>query len=193
MTNMDFLPDGYSIPEAGNKYYKFQKGENRFRILTSPIVGMEHWNFDNKPVRTKMGVGVDISQVRPDKDGTPGKVKHFWAMPVWDYEDGSLKVLEITQKGIMKAIKELASDKDWGSPVSYDLVVTRDGDGMETDYGVIPKPAKPVAKEASDALQAACEAGFDLEALYVGGDPFTGTGKAPAQPGEIDIDDIPFE
>ena len=51
----DFLPSDYKIPTT-SKYMKFKQGENRFRILTSPIIGWEYWvntEKGRKPVRKR--------------------------------------------------------------------------------------------------------------------------------------------
>lgn len=167
-----FLPPNYTVPTSGGRYMKLVDGENRLRILSSPVVGNEYWNNDNKPVRRHMGDPIDIGDIRPEKDGSLGKVKHFWAMPVWDYKDSSIKILEITQNTIQKAIKELASDEDWGSPIGYDLVINRQGEGLKTEYGIVPKPAKALDKSIVAAWKDLQEAGFDLEALFRGEDPF---------------------
>ena len=168
-----FLPDSYSIPDSGGKYMKFQDGENRFRILSSPIIGNEYWNYDNKPVRLRMDEKANLADIRPNKDGTPGSLKHFWAMPAIDRADGQVKVLEITQKGIQKAVKGLAGDADWGSPTSYDLVVKKSGTGMETEYEVVPKPAKALDRTETELFEKVLSEGFNLNALFTGGDPFT--------------------
>ena len=36
---MDFLPDNYEAPQGGGGYMKFQKGDNKFRIVGKPIIG----------------------------------------------------------------------------------------------------------------------------------------------------------
>jgi hypothetical protein len=35
-----------------------------------------------------------------------GKVKHFWAFVVYNYQENAIHILGITQTGIMKTIKE---------------------------------------------------------------------------------------
>jgi hypothetical protein len=196
---MTFLPENYSVPSPSGNYLKFEQGETRFRFLTSPIVGNEYWNHDGKPVRKRTTDSIDHSDIRPEKDGRPGVPKHFWAAPVLNYREKRVQILEITQKGIMQSISALAKDGDWGTPLEYDLVVSREGEGMETKYQVIPKPAKPLDSEAKKAWDTLRESGFNLEALYDGTDPFAAGGEVPAKrsedteplpPEEIDIDDI---
>jgi hypothetical protein len=69
----------------------------------------------------------------------------------------------------MSAIQNLTKDEDWGSPFNYDIKVTRTGDKLETEYAVSPKPKTPVKPEIASAV---ASTPFDLDALFVGGDPF---------------------
>lgn len=164
---MDFLPAGYEVPTTSN-YMKFQLGENKFRILSSPILGYEWWvetEGTRKPVRVDLKTQIDISKIE-----NPDEVKHFWAMPVWNYQAKRVQILEITQKGIQKTLRALARDEDWGSPVqTYDIVVTKTGEGFETKYEVLPKPAKPLDPEIITQFESM---NITLEALYSGDDPF---------------------
>ena len=161
----DFLPNNYEIPQKGGNYMKLKDGENRFRVLASPIMGFEWWEENGetrKPVRVRMN---DKIVVTPESE----KAKHFWAMPVYNYNESAIQILEITQSTIQKAIKALAKDKDWGTPLFYDLVVTRSGKELNTEYQVQPKPAR--------ALDTAIKTQFgnmtiNLEALFDGDDPF---------------------
>ena len=160
----DFLPEGYETPDASNGYMKFKPGENRFRVLSSAIVGYENWVDEDgkrKPLRWRMGVNIPVTEGED--------AKHFWAFVVWNYQENKIQILEITQKGIMKSITALAKDKDWGSPKDYDLVVTREGEGMDTEYQTQPKPKK----DADEAILKAYDTtSINLDALFDGKDPF---------------------
>lgn len=167
----DFLPPDYKPPTTGGNYLKLADGENRIRILTRPILGNIGWRDDNgkrSPVRKKMGEEFAHGEVLVD---AKNKIRHFWAMPVWDYAAERVKVWEITQATIQEAIRKLSTDGDWGSPVDYDLKVVRSGDGMDTEYNVIPVPKKPLPPMAVLAWEEARQT-FSLEELYNGGDPF---------------------
>lgn len=169
-----FLPAGYEIPEVSN-YMKFEIGENRFRALSSAITGSEYWVTDPKTnkrspkrVRPDGRLPVEELELNP-KTGEPEFPKHFWAFVVWNYKAKKIQILEITQKGIHKRLRSLVKDEDWGSPLNYDIVVKRSGEGLETEYEVIPKPAKetdPMILEEFSRAQ------INLEALYDGSDPF---------------------
>lgn len=193
---MSWLPDNYEVPQGGSQFMKLTKGTNQFRVLTEPVIGYEVWEETTegkKPHRFKDFKEAVNSPYAGDK------IKHFWAFAVWNYQAKQVQVLQIIQKTIMKAIEALHADEDWGSPLNYDLVVTRTGDGMETEYTVQPKPQKPVANEMTEALKASK---VDLQALFTGNYPMSeqkneteATSKPTAtnQTVSDDVaDDVPF-
>jgi hypothetical protein len=165
----DFLPDKYEVPSTTDKYMKFVQGENRFRILSSPIIGWELWKDTpeggRKPYRTPMEKPFTTADTMD-----PEEIKHFWAMVVWNYKAEKVQILEITQKGIQKYLRALTKDKDWGNPVqTYDLVISKKGEKLETEYEVLPKPATAMDP---GIVQLYKDMAIDLTALYRGEDPF---------------------
>lgn len=159
---MDFLPKDYEAPKSSSGYMKLQDGENKFRILSAPIVGWEDWQ-DKKPIRFPM----DQKPAKPIDEKKP--IKHFWAMIVWNYAEADIQILEITQTSIRRAIEGLCSDDDWGAPYFYDIKVSRQGEGMKTEYSISPVPHKPLAPHIQQRFY---EKRCNLEALFHGEDPF---------------------
>lgn len=154
----DFLTSDYQLPEAETKYLKFKETETRFRFLTSPITGWIYWKEEDgkkTPIRSK---------IQPD---AKYKAKHFWAAVVYDWNSLSVKILEITQKTIQGAILDLNSNQKWGNPKEYDILVIRKGEGMDTEYSVMPEPKTP---HMEGTLEEAAK--INLQALYEGKDPF---------------------
>ena len=180
---MSFLEKGYKVPTE-SRYFKFQQGENSFRVLSSAIIGYEHWNNDNKPVRNKAGWAKRPDNVKIRDDGSYD-IKHFWAFIIWNYEESKIQIMEITQKTIMNAIKALVDNEKWGDPKEYDITITKTGDGFETKYTVMPNPKTEVQKEIQDELDAKS---INLEALFDGNDPVEG-GIGKDEEKEI-LDDI---
>ncbi len=158
---MSFLPDSYETPQGSGSYMKFQQGENKFRILSKPIIGWLDWK-DKVPFRFTF-------KNKPEKPLTDQPIKHFWSMIVWDYSDSSIKILEITQATIQKAIEALAKDEDWGSPHEYDIKIVKTGQDKNTEYRVNPSPKKQLAEEVKVAAKAKP---INLDALYKNADPF---------------------
>jgi hypothetical protein len=159
--NDDFLPTDYEVPSESN-YMRFQQGENRFRILSKPIIGWEDWK-DKKPLRFQYNN-------KPKQAVDPTKpIKHFWAMVVWDYAKNKVSILEITQKSILSIIQGLCKDPDWGNPTEYDIKVKKTGSDMETKYETTPTPHKALAENIKTAFYGLK---IDLNALFTGNDPF---------------------
>lgn len=176
MINNDFLPANYEQPRSSSNYMKLSDGENRFRILSKPILGFLDWTSDKKPVRYRM----DQQPSAPLVEGN--RVKHFWAFVVWNVKEEKIQILELTQASIQAAIKALSADEDWGSPVgTYDIKITKKGTKLETEYTVTPVPKTPVSDKVREAFK---EANVNLEELYKNGDPFANpkTGGSKSQP-----------
>ena len=160
---MTWLKEGYAIPKAENNYLKLEDGNTKFRIVSKPIIGYVAWTEEKKPLRKKDN---DFSGVRLQEGTSP---KHFWAMVVWNYEDEKTQILEITQKTIMKAIQRYASNPDWGTPLDYDITITRSGQKLNTEYALVASPKKDLS---ADVLSVIEENKVNLEALFTGEDPF---------------------
>jgi hypothetical protein len=90
-------------------------------------------------------------------------------MPVFNYHTEQVEILELTQKSIQKAIKDLARDKDFGSPTEYDIKVTKTGEGKETRYSTMGKPPKKLDEAIA---QLYLDTPINLEALFDNKNPF---------------------
>lgn len=171
MSNNNPFSADYDIPKAGGNYLKIKPNTSvKLRMLDNPITGWEWWkeaDKENKPFR-----------VKNRDDAPPGSSpKHFWAVPVWNYDEQKLQIWTVKQRGIMEKILVLSKNKSWGSPVGdkgYDLNIERLGDGLLTKYSVTPEPKSPVPVEA---VKAFAEAALVMEVLYSNGDPFNPEGK----------------
>lgn len=161
----EFLPKGYKLPDDSS-YMKFAQGKNKFRILSSLVTGYVYWkegeNGKDVPVRSRIEPE-DTSDGKVNKKTGKVDVNHFWLVAVWDYSSESIKTLEITQKGIQKYILGLVNDPDWGKPQGYDLVVNREGDGLNTKYTTTAAPHKPLPAEIIEAYG---RSKINLEAVF---------------------------
>lgn len=161
-----FLPEDYVQPKSNSDYMKFELGENKFRILSKPIIGWSDWSKDKKPLRFPV-------KKKPSSPVDPSSpIKFFWAMIVWNYNENKIQILEITQIGIQSSIEALAKDPDWGTPNLYDIKVTKKGKSKQTEYSVTPSPKKDIS---ADILKAFKDKPIYLNALYEENDPFTPT------------------
>ncbi len=174
-----FLPADYTAPKTSGNYFRFVKGENRFRILGPAVVGFEYWTKATKPVRSRSpfnGIPED-AKLNDEGDFRP---KHFWAFVVWNYGEERPQIMEITQTTVMSGIEALVNNKKWGAPTGYDIVIEATGDGLDREYRVVPEPHTEAPK--------ADISGIAIEELFNGGDPFKGNSGASSEPTE----DIPF-
>jgi len=178
---MTFLPKGYKVPEGSSNYFRFEEGENRFRVLGDLILGTEYWITDPKdktkriPQRVEQGVDISVDKLEENpKTGEVDIPKHFWAIVVWNVDAEKIQILEITQKSIQRSITAMSNSKDWGDPVEYDILVTREGKGLETTYTVTPCPKK---KLDPGIVQLYKDMQIDVKALFKGEDPFQSTTK----------------
>lgn len=184
----DFLPQDYELPVESN-YMQFEDGKNRFRVLSSAVIGQVYWKtIDDKrtPIRKKMGERINTAELERNKWGKLDKPKHFWAFVVYNYAVKKIQILEITQSTVMGALMNLINDmEDWGSPKEYDITVTKSGKDLDTKYTVTPSPKKALDPSIEGEYKALT---IDLEALYRGEDPFTGEVMNQS----VDVDDLPF-
>lgn len=165
----------YSVPKSESKYLKFEEGATEFMPADSAVIGWEYWSTENKPVRLAIKPEEAPTDIRIDpKTNKPEAIKHFWAFPVIDCSTGDLKILEITQKTVQKAIRALATNPRWGSPVRrYTITVTRDDSTTPTSYTIMPNPMATVPAEWLATWENAKAKGFDINRLFRNGDPFT--------------------
>lgn len=163
--NNDFFPgDDYKVPITSN-YMKLTEGNHKFRALSSAIVGYEYFNRDNKPVRSK-----EIFEELPNDIKQNGKINHFWAFVVYNYEAKRIQILELTQKSIQNQMQNYIKNPDWGNPKGYDITINRKGTTKnDTEYTVMPSPHKTIEP---DILKKFESAKINLEALYINEDPF---------------------
>lgn len=191
------LPDNYKPNATQSRYLKFKEpGQYKFRILSDALEGYEGW-ANKKPIRAKT-----LNDLPNENWDT--EPKHFLVMVVWDRaaaekkrqlitadkadeakEINPIKILEITQGSIKRAIFDYEKNEDWGDAKEYDLTVTKTGEGMESRYSTIASPHKALTPDIIGALKLEK---INLEALFEGGNPF-GDKKGDEN---IDPNDLPF-
>src|SRR4051795_235018 len=124
----DFLPAGYETPDVPSNYMDFAEGQNKFRVLSSAIVGYQWWEMHGeagrKPHRVRKLEEVPAA-VRNTLDDQR-KAKHFWAFTVYNYEAEAIQVLVLKQQTIMRPIEAFGNNPKWGSPKGYPAYQPRD-------------------------------------------------------------------
>lgn len=137
-----FIPQDYVAPvSASGNYLKMPEDGKfiRFAVLNQMVTGYAYWTEDKQVIRSK-DMPLDTPGIREGE-----KAKHFWLLNVFDLDAKEVKLLEITQASVQKAIKEMVEAGD------YDFMdgnngfrVSRVGKGMmDTKYSTVPTPVKP--------------------------------------------------
>ncbi len=156
-----FLPEEYEVPTTSANYFKLREGQNKIRILGSPLLGWVYWEDTpdgRRPVRSPF----DQKPKAPD-------LKHCWLLKVWDYQTNSVAVFEATQACIQEGLRDLARNPAWGPPRDYDVTITRKGTGLETKYSLLPAPKADLPEDVRAVVEATPVA---LEVLFENGNPF---------------------
>jgi hypothetical protein len=149
---------------AGNTDYfkaKIEGQPYRIRIIGPGVVGWENWSEDGRPSR---GFLADKPRVGP----YPLKpVREFTALLVWNYDLEKIQIWHVTQAKVKKSLEKMEGMK--GDATTYDMLITRFGDGKDTAYTLKALPVSHVPNEALECLELEP---VNLYALYVGKDPF---------------------
>lgn len=175
---------------SGGGYFspsKIQDGKSvRFALLSDqPLEFYEAWGtapdgkvkpfrFDFEP--TYEDVVTELGDYEPREGrGGPGTadVKFCCAIPIFNYEAGAVQVMSISQKSILRELDSISLEEDYADLLAWDFTLSKKGSGLKTEYTLRPAPRK----KGSDAtISAAWEetkaAGFQLDRLLTGGNPF---------------------
>lgn len=192
----DFLPPDYEPRKPSSAYLrKLPQGITRIRILQPPVRGNKFWNHQDEVVYRREGEPITVEEVKEN-------LKEFWAMFIFNYGERRVQCLELTQHSLLKAITAIAKNPSWGSPLGYDLVIERNGEGLQTEYSITPNPPSDLTPEILEVWDQVQKAGCNIDLIFTpGADPFTGTMReaaankagrtsayaAPSQPGRVTI------
>jgi len=142
------------------------------------------WSSDGKPLKFTSPPTRDEIKERAEEVGAvlDGKEKAnaLYAFTVWNYNEDRIQVFEFSQKGIANPIMEFLTDEEGKkTPHLFDLKLKaiRGKERTDVTYIVLPVPGKrmkdKVNKEIAAAFDEVLEAGYDINALTDGGNPFS--------------------
>lgn len=172
----------------------------RARLISKITAGYEVWGDDGKPYRAKTKAG--LSHIKPRQDGKfgPDKVNEIWAGLFLDVDADVEKVWTFSLWGVKSGLRSAIAE--WGKPEDgtifpYDFVFQKGQEKGKTVYSVkVADASKGTARyalkpEQVERINALFAAGFDLESIFDGGDPFpqAADGGASSVP---DSGDLPF-
>ena len=163
------------------------KGSIRITVLSDqPLEYYEVWGtsgtqskpfrFDYQPTPEDVTAEMGDFEAREGRGG-PGTtdIKFAISCPVFNYETGNVQVWSVTQKTIMKELDDISQMEDYDKDLtSIDLIISKE---IQTNgipkYTVRPVPKKKGSQEhIAAAWLEAKEAGFALDRLLTGGNPF---------------------
>ena len=132
------------------------------------------FRFLSEPSPTEIKVELGEFKQRMNYEGTElEKPKFGLSFFAFDYADEKVKVFEITQKTLMKELDGISQSEDYADLLSWDMVFSRKGLKMATEYKILPGPRKKGMQEKINAAWSAAEGkGYDLQQLLIGGNPF---------------------
>ena len=107
--------------------------------------------------------------------------RRFMAFAVWNYELEKIQVFQFSQQSLATPLVNYLSDEEIeAEPQSYDFVISATGQGRDKRYSVAAMPGRRrkdnFEKQISAEWKKVTEAGFDLQVMLAGGDPFKGLG-----------------
>lgn len=162
----NFFPDAVNV-ESTSRYTRLAQGKTKLRMLGAPIFFQETWTTDGAgkrvPARFPLGAVVAPEQLGPDG------LRTCIAVKVYNYNDGAIQIWQVSQKTILKSIKEYSQNAAFGSPLKYDLEISKMGQAMTTKYSVIANPPS-VVNDAVAELDKTTP--VDLMKLLANADPF---------------------
>ena len=142
---------------------------------TAPDGSQKPFRFSYEPTPEDISTELGNYTAREGRGG-PGTadVKFAIAVPVWSYDAGKVQVLSLTQKSILRELDALSQDADYSNLLEWDFTLNKKGTGLTTEYKLRPAPRKKGSQELIDAAwEEAKAAGFELERLLTGGNPFS--------------------
>jgi len=179
----------FSNTSTGGGYLQVSKlpdgGSVRFALLSEePLDFFECWGtspegtkpfrFDYEP--TPEDIVAEMGEYQPREGrGGPGTVdvKPAMAVPVYNFETGSVQVMSLTQKTVVQELQSISLMEDYKEILDWDFIISRKGTGLTTEYKTVPVPRRKGAQEHIDAAWIEAKSnGFDISRLLTGGNPF---------------------
>ena len=193
------LSDNYTDPSTISDYLKIGNKESYdIRIVgnfTDPRTGVQGWeawrdtvNEQGADVRVPERVGLKDKGLLTRKGYPDKEIKFFWALAVYNRSIDRIQCWQINQVTIRRQLETLLKHRAWGVPSRYDINVSREGEGFDTEYTLNALPADdggglrtcPIAEQVLE------ESTIDLRQLFSGGDIMTPLVEEKSSDGDSD-------
>lgn len=121
------------IAESGGKYVKFWDTPVKLRVLTWITVARSDWDKSGEKSKEYL-TQEKQSPLNPwDEKNQPKQVRLIW---VYNHTEKKVQLWNVSQVSIMKELKRLSKDEDFGDPREYDIKVTKVVSSSKTEYKV---------------------------------------------------------
>lgn len=148
--NLSEVKKNYGIKDSGN-WMKLKDGSNKVRIVSDFADYGIHSIKDNGKYRSEVCIGKDNGCYYCSQ-GSPVKVQFLgWVI---DRADNQVKLLRIGWV-IASQIKAYQESEEYGFKdlPPYDIDIVRSGEGLDTDYNVIPaRKDTPLTPEEEEMI-----------------------------------------
>lgn len=166
-TNFTLLAADYKKPVGSDIYLKMAKAGSpiKFIIVGGIVTGFSYWTADKQCIRSREKP-TETPNIKVDEKGKVDRVSHFWTMPVYDVTTETVKLLEITQRGLQDQLYEIFNGNDYdlgdlNEPMAIKISAT--GEQLLTKYTLMPVPTK--CPDLMDRLATSDLASSDLDEL----------------------------
>ena len=140
----NLLSPDYVAPTGGEVYMKMAKAGSpiKFVIVGTVVTGYSYWTNDKEKIRSREYPKV-TPNLKIEDDGKLSRISHFWVAPVYDCLTETVRVLEITQRGLQDQLTEIFSGNDYdlsnlAKPIAIKISAT--GEKLLTKYTLMPIP-----------------------------------------------------
>lgn len=170
---MSFIPEDDDLLKKDSPYFMLSKldpGKHKIRILDRPINGWIDWLQERNPDGSEKWTPI---RTKPKDKRAPLNPKKspvaFWAMPVWVYDKKCVCIWDLQQNSVIKELKTLAQDADFGDCRHYDIVIRKTVENKITRYTVVPLSKAALSQEIVEFYR---KVPINLHAMYDNKDPF---------------------
>jgi hypothetical protein len=168
----------FEEPKKYGNYTRIEKGENRLRILSEGIFGVEYWEETEetdqqtgKPKQKPVRRPIEEEAQLPTSESS-----RFIALFVWNYKAERVQIFPTTKRGIIKGLRYLIDNKSWGDPTKYDICITKTQTDpnkiLTVEYNVTPVSMTDLDPEIAKEWQSSGFNRNDLLLMFEGLDPF---------------------
>jgi hypothetical protein len=132
------------------------------------------FRFDSEPGPDDITLALGDYTRRVNREGTGVEpMKFALALPVYNYETARVEVLQLSQKSLIRELDAVSQMEDYSDILAIDFLLGKEGSGLNTEYKLTPVPRKKGAdKDITAAWSDVRAAGFDIDRLLIGADPF---------------------